>query len=364
MKNHNHSILHTISVLALVFLIFALLCRPETAFQAAEQGLSLWWQVVLPALLPFFITSELLVQLGAAKQLGQRLSPLMRPLFALPGPASLAVVMGFCAGFPTGAMVTASLYKEHLLEKREAERLLAFSNNAGPLYITAAVATGLLHCAQAAWILALSHYGLNLLLGILLGFFAPKRVLPRFSAATETGLVLEPLGKILKTAAQRAAANILLIGCFMVFFSVITAVLVPSTLSETRPLLYAALSGVLEMSLGINALAESSLPLRVILPWVAAQLAFGGFCVQAQVLAMIADSDLSPRLYLLSRPLHGIAAALFTAALFSSQSLPVLTEITLPQVSLLPLYLAQAAAAFLLWLLCCKLIPPHPKNNI
>ena len=150
----------------------------------------------------------------------------------------------------------------------------------------------------------------------------------------------------------------------MVFFSVITAVLVPSTLSETRPLLYAALSGVLEMSLGINALAESSLPLRVILPWVAAQLAFGGFCVQAQVVAMIADSDLSPRLYLLSRPPAWDRGSAFQPRRSFLAKAFRLTEITLPQVSLLPLYLAQAAAAFLLWLLCCKLIPPHPKNNI
>lgn len=350
--------------LALLFLTISFLCQPEAVFAAATAGLSLWAEVVLPSLLPFFILSELLIGIGAAAQLGQKLSPLMRPLFGQPGPASFAVVMGFCSGFPTGAAITASLYKQQLLEKREAERLVAFTNNAGPLYIVVAVATGLLHNPQSGILLALSHYGLNLVLGLLLGLKGRHQ---RSAAPPpyHTAAAAEPLAQIIKVAAQRAATNIILIGCYMTFFSVVSAMLAPPSLAQQAPLLYAALCGVWEMSLGVNAAANSGLALNAILPFVAAQLAFGGFSVQAQVVAMLADTDLSPKLYLLSRPLHALAAALLTTALLQWLPLPAVQMAPLPAASLLPLAVAQVAAAILLWLILCALAAIlHPKKNI
>lgn len=342
-------------------LVISLLLRPAAGFAAAADGLGLWYRVVVPSLLPFFIISELLLALGAAERAGRFLSPLMRPLFSLPGAASLAVVLGFSSGFPTGGAVTAGLYRSGLLSREEAGRLLAFTNNAGPLYISVAVATGLLGCPAAGLLLAAVHYGLDLLLGVVLGLWSRRcgaDMRPAQSRESEAGeAALPPFAVLLKAAAQRAAANIVLIGCYMVFFSVITAMLAPAALAGTRPLLFAAANGVWEMSLGMNALAGSGLPLRAVLPLAAAQLAFGGLSVQAQVLAMIADTDISPRYYLLSRPLHALASALLTAWLLPRVALPQPTAALpgLPAVPLLPLYLGLAAAAFLLWLAGCGL---------
>jgi len=120
-----------------------------------------------------------------------------------------------------------------------------------------------------------------------------------------------------------AFGNASLIGCYMTFFAVLLAMLKAGgiLLFMLRPLFFlgvpagaaaALASGLWEMSLGVEQAALAGLPLADSLPVIAAILAWGGFSVQAQVTAMIADTDISPGLYYLSRCLH--AALSFATA--------------------------------------------------
>ena len=310
-------------ILPLLLATAAMTLQPEKTVAAARSALTLWANAVVPSLLPFFILAELLVRLGAAQLAGRRLAPLMRPLFDLPGEAALGLVMGFCSGFPTGAAVAAELRRDGSVTAEEGGRLLAFTNNAGPLFVTATVASALLETPQAAALLCAAHYGINLLLGLALGRLSRARRGRRGqevpSPAHAAAPAAPPFAALMKAAAQRAAANLLLIGCYMAFFAVAAALLVPA---EGRPPLEAGISCLLEMSLGINALAESGLKTTALLPLVGAELAFGGLSVQMQVLALTADTDISPRLYLLSRPLHAALSAVFIRAMLPLLGLP------------------------------------------
>ena len=122
----------------LVLTVFMLI-NPRETVDAAGYGFKLWYMVIVPALLPFFIAAELLVGLGLAQFLGVLLEPVMRPLFCLPGCTSLVVAMGFTSGFPVGAILTKRLYEEELIKPQEAERLVSFTNNSSPLFIIGAV---------------------------------------------------------------------------------------------------------------------------------------------------------------------------------------------------------------------------------
>lgn len=337
-------------MLLLFLFLLALVLQPSQAYQAAEKGLALWWQVVAPALLPFFIVSELLLELGVASYLGPLLSRIMGPLFNLPGSAALAVAMGFCSGFPSGAAISAGLRRENSISARQGERLIAFTNNAGPLYITVSLATGLLGWPGAGLILAVSHYGADLLLGMGLGLWARVR---GEGVSTKAQAWEQPpvprtvlgIGGLLRNAAQRASGNILLIGCYMVFFSVFTAMLA-AALPSLPILLHSWLLGVFEMSLSIDLLAGSGFALEQLIPWVAAIISFGGLSVQAQVLAMIAGTDIRPRLYLLCRPIQAVLAFALASLLCRMLHLPVAAFSVPPQ----PQPLSLLAASSLLCL--------------
>jgi sporulation integral membrane protein YlbJ len=249
----------------------------------------------------------------------------MRPLFHLPGAASLAVVLGFCSGFPTGAAVTAGLWREGLISDEEGARLICFTNNSGPLYISVALATGLLACPQAAIILAIAHYGGNLLLGIALGWQRRQPSPQREQQRQQTQTAPRPLGIVLRAAAETAIRNILLIACYMVLFSVITALLVSEAWATAHPLAAGIMQGCFEMTLGLDTLADAGLPLTQTIPLAAAILAFGGFSVQMQVLAMVAETPIPARRYLLCRLLHVPLSWIIARLLCPLFSLPLAT---------------------------------------
>jgi sporulation integral membrane protein YlbJ len=341
-------------ITVLTALIISMVCAPATCFAAASQGLSLWWEVVVPALLPFFIISEILLELKVSRYLSRAMSPLMRPLFALPGSAALAVVLGFCSGFPSGAALTAALRREGAVSKTEGERLICFTNNSSLLYLTVAVAAGLFHCPAAALLLAIVHYGGNLMIGIILGAAARRRA--AYQLAGNINPVVEPaevappltdFGRILKAAASRAAANIAVIGCLMAFFAVLTGMIGSLPLPDL-PLLQGFYRGFWEMTLGVNALADSGLPLRQALPAAAALISFGGLSVQMQVLAMVGDTDIRIWPYLLSRLLHAAISYFGVALLYPLLSLPVvLAPAAVTGPAALPLLLSSLLACLI-----------------
>ena len=210
-NNRTYSSIFTFISIGLVIIM---IINPSQCFEAASSGLHLWYSVVVPSLLPFFIISEIMVSCGGAALIGRHLSSMMRPLFGQPGSAALAVVMGFCSGFPSGAALTASLRQAGLVSRDEASRLVAFTNNAGPLYIIVAVSTVLLDMPQAAWLLLAAHYGINLLIGICLG----RRRLGKntINTSIDTALYSQEStafnhspGALLKNAAKNAATNVI-----------------------------------------------------------------------------------------------------------------------------------------------------------
>ena len=97
----------TISTL---FLTFSLVLHPKPLCKLLF-GLNIWWEVVFPSLLPFFIIAELLISIGVVKFIGVILEPLMRPLFRAPGIGGFVWAMGMASGFPAGAKLSARLRK-------------------------------------------------------------------------------------------------------------------------------------------------------------------------------------------------------------------------------------------------------------
>ena len=124
-----------ISIIALLTILITVLIiiYSEESFQAALEGLKVWWEIVFPSLLPFFIIAEILMGLGVVHFLGALLEPLMRPLFRVPGVSVFAMAMGLASGYPIGAKITANLRQKNLCTKTEGERLLSFTNTAEPL---------------------------------------------------------------------------------------------------------------------------------------------------------------------------------------------------------------------------------------
>ncbi|MFD1735701.1 sporulation integral membrane protein YlbJ [Bacillus salitolerans] len=373
----------------------ALISFPQESFDASIRGLEMWWEVVFPSLLPFFIVSEMLIGFGVVNFIGVLLEPIMRPLFRVPGVGGFVWAMGMASGFPAGAKLTARLRQEKQLTAIEAERLVSFTNSSNPLFIFGAVAVGFFHNPKIGIVLALAHYFGNICVGLLMRFHgAPKQNKGERSSEKNSKLSFKnafyalhhtrlndkrPLGKLLGDAVMSSIQTLLMIGGFIILFSVLNRLLtlvhitdilgyfisfLLSVLSLPSELSVPLISGLFEITLGSQMTSETTnvdLAHKVVIT--SFILAFCGFSVQAQVASILSETDIRFKPFFIARIFHGFFASCFAYILWEpfyvhfqsnesvSKAVPVMNFIEKSSTNLLQLWNAMAKIGPLITLL-------------
>src|SRR5690625_6751956 len=82
-------------------LMFLLIKYRDESFEASLRGLHMWWEVVFPSLLPFFITAEILIGYGVVTFIGAVFEAIMRPIFNVPFVGCVAWMMVMASGYPS-----------------------------------------------------------------------------------------------------------------------------------------------------------------------------------------------------------------------------------------------------------------------
>lgn len=129
---------NAISIIFVLFTIF-LVIFSKSNLTAAKNGLKLWANNVVPSLLPFFIATNLLSHTNIIKYVSKACNKFMRPIFNVPGECAFAFILGLISGYPVGAKIVTDLKDNNLCTTEEAERMLCFTNNSGPLFIIGTV---------------------------------------------------------------------------------------------------------------------------------------------------------------------------------------------------------------------------------
>jgi sporulation integral membrane protein YlbJ len=339
---------HPLSITALGALIIVLLMSvfPTETLHSSLRGLSIWWQVLFPALFPFFVISEILLGFGIVHFFGKLLDPFMRPLFRLPGIGGFVVTMGYISGYPVGARLTAQLWEQRLVNRTEGERLVAFTTTSDPIFLIGAVSVGFFQNAALAPVLAAAHYGGGLIIGFLMRFHdrhaplsavkksidiagglkkrRPSRIAEALKAMHEARLLDgRGLGRLLQDSIQSALRLMIVVGGLVVFFSVVMEMLTHAGIVEAlaealrycfgliglpKPLADAGIFGLFEVTLGARAAGTAGTGLMhqaALAAWV---LSWGGLSVHAQIASLLSRTDLRYRPFLLARLLHSFIA--------------------------------------------------------
>ena len=268
-----------------------LILDSQTAVEGAKTGIDLCIRTVIPSLFPFFIISSILTSSLSGQSLFF-LKPLGR-LYGIPAGAESLLLIGFLGGYPVGAQAVSSAYNSGSLTKSQAERMLAFCNNAGPAFLFGVVSQ-FFPSAVIPWVLWMIHLAGALMVAILIPHEpAQAATLP---PAKEPSLT-QAMQQSLRTMAAVCGWVILfrvLIGFFYRWFLWILPV-------ELQVLII----GCLELSNGCMELAGvADLPTRFLL--CSGMLAFGGLCVTMQTLSVV--KGLSVKHYLLGKLMQTIAA--------------------------------------------------------
>ncbi len=380
-----------------IFITLSLVMFPEHAFEAAVNGLNVWWNVVFPALLPFFICAEILMGLGVVHFMGVLLEPLMRPVFNVPGEGSFVMAMGLASGFPIGSILTTRLREQNMCTKLEGERLMSFTNTADPLFMFGAVAVGMFGNAALGATIAIAHYLSSLSTGLIMRFHGYNQEKP-VSSKRSGSIILRaltklyearkkdgrPLGQLMGDAILKSMNTLLLIGGFIILFSVLIKIMeVLGALSLLSAVLFKILApigiepglipslihGFFEVTLGSQQAGAAPAAVPLIQKTMAAGfiIAWSGLSVHAQVASIISKTDMSIRPFFFARFIHGILAAIYTFLLmkpaqtvFREVSVPVFLH-TQPQSTISfwlerLIFISSQLFLFVLILLCISMV--------
>lgn len=306
-----------------LLLLSCILTHSQMSLSYAAMGLRLWFEKMIPSLLPFMILSGIMVRMKLTDKVAMLIYPIVKPIYKVRKNVCYAMLMGFLCGFPMGARVVDDLYTRQMIGKREAEYLLAFCNNIGPVYFCSFVLPLLGRQLVLPYLFGM--YGIPLLYGLVLrytrfrdldSFFKPRQETIRptanlvaceddsavfcrdVSRKTSSG---ERLLEEIDSSIQASVQSMLSLGGYMILFNLLN--LVPHLLLG-RPL--AALSPLLEITGGLQMLGDS-FPLYSLIV-----LSFGGLSCIAQTYSCIGGSDLSIGDYIL----HKIILTLLNGAFY------------------------------------------------
>ena len=357
-----------VMALGAVVLTVCMVKYPDISFEAAAQGLQVWFEIVFPALLPFFIAGQVLMGLGVVHFLGVLLEPFMRPVFNIPGAGAFVMAMGLASGYPIGAVLTAELRRKEMITRVEAERLMSFTNTADPLFMFGAVAVGMFGIVQVGVTISLAHYISTIMVGLLLRFYGRRMdyPLPTGDKVQRKGHILSralkslyearekdgrAFGQLMGDAIRESVNTLLLVGGFIILFSVVIKVATLIGLTTGLSIFFARLltplgfqptladaciSGLFEITIGshlagsaVSASGPGLAPLIQRVAIASGIIAWSGLSVHCQVAAIIVGTDIRMGAFIIARCLHAVLATIVAIFLFKYGA-PVITKITVP----------------------------------
>lgn len=244
---------------------------------STEQGVKLCLNSLIPSLFPFLFLSAIVTDAFWEKD-GVFFRFLGR-LFQIPAGGSSLLIPALLGGYPAGAQTIAENYETGRLSGEEAQRLLAYCNNAGPSFLFGIVAFQF----PEPW-MAWSLWVIHILSAAMVSRFYPMGASGMHILARKEQSISAHLIRSLRTMAMICG--------WVILFRVLLGFLDKWFLWYFPKELRIAVWGILELSNGCCSLTEiASIPMRFIL--CSGMLSFGGICITMQTASLISDLSLS-----------------------------------------------------------------------
>ena len=135
MMSNKSRFLSALQLLFLCLLAFSILRAPASACSYSALALQLWFEKMIPSLFPFMVLSGLIVRLNLGRDISLPAYPLLGRLYRISRTMCTTLITGFLFGFPLGAKTIAEQYSLGQLSREQAQYLLSFCNNIGPVYL-------------------------------------------------------------------------------------------------------------------------------------------------------------------------------------------------------------------------------------
>lgn len=297
----------TLFFITILCTLLYLLCFPKDAFQASKDGLLLWFNTILPSLLPFLILSDFLIHTGKIPHILAHFSGFFQTCFGLTTYGAYALFLGLFCGYPMGAKLTADLLREQKIHEEEACYLLTFSNNASPMFITAYILLNTLN-VQGYTLATFCILYLSIFLTSVIFRFRYHRFSVVVPAKEKETSLKSSLGRLIDISIMNGFETITRLGGYIILFSIGASMI--TRITAPFPALSWVLPGVVEITTGIRQIAASPLSFPVKYLLILTVTSFGGFSAMAQTKGMLSGTPLSIKVYFVGKLLNAVCTFL------------------------------------------------------
>lgn len=312
-----NNIKKAVSILLFLIVFFGLITNSTACIDGVSKGLDICLRVIIPSLFVFTVCSLCLLRF-CGTFIGSLFAPVLSPIFNISTAGVLPFLLGLLGGYPIGAKLTAELYLSGKLEKGEAERLLSFCNNAGPMFIIGAVGSGFLGNAKTGAMLYIIHILSAVTVGIVTGIFAPPVKKINYLDAIKKewdSVTVPPFFSLVTDSAKDAVRTMSVICANILLFQAVISILNEMPLFAVLPPVLS--NGLLELSSGVAVSTGTQL---VSLSFI---LSFGGLCIHMQTESVLSKSGLDTKRYYVGKMCAAVFSAVYTKLFMVACVVPV-----------------------------------------
>lgn len=316
-KNNHTKKNRTLVRCGLFLFLILIITQPISALNGAKTGLLLWFNTVLPTLLPFIILSNFIIRFQVTDYICKIFSPVLKRIFRISDIGCYPIIIGILSGYPMGAKTCSDLIKEGLLDREEGQYIMILVGNASYMFLTSFLAVSSLAIPGRKYQILVVIYLSSIISATL------YRILSRYRRKNHTSMPDTSSISIAEYAEETPLSmttvdhcildgftTITKVGGYIIMFSVLTQVL-SGLLGSIGPLRFLLL-GSLEITIGIYLIASSAMTLTKKIVLTITITSFGGFSSLAQIGSVIENSGLSLKSYLHYKIINSIVAFLLS----------------------------------------------------
>lgn len=297
-------------------LITYLIIYPKSSIDSVISGTDLFVKSVFPTLFPFLIFTNILTSYGGISLFGKLFGNFLAIPLRISKNSIFPIIISFICGYPLGIKYSNDLHNKNLISDNEFQRLVNIASNASPLFLIGTVGISMLNNKTFGYILIAANY----LSCILISYFIPNKKSLTQIKKSENIKFKNNFSEILKLSLENATKTCVLVGGFIILFSLIKEILTNNIFSqilfEKIPLIKPILIGIFEITNGINILSQMNISPHIKLSIISALCSFSGICIILQCYSLVyKNKDFKLNKYILYKIIQAIISFLITLVL-------------------------------------------------
>ncbi|MGN0437711.1 MAG: hypothetical protein ACI4F4_04250 [Lachnospiraceae bacterium] len=231
----------------------------------------MWYQILIPTLLPFIIITNTLSETNSYLYLTKKI----QGIFQSDTNELILIILGNLCGYPIGGIILNQFIKKNLISAERKNTLLPLASQASPMFIIGYIYSNILNKQYPLFILLFAIY-----IPTIIAYIASQKKKPTYHNST---YAIHNKEMIITESFLQAAKTIVLIGIYVMIFSIAYEILLPFCNHSIFKLILSSL----EITTGLNVIKSINMNEKLMLPFIGMLSTFGGFCSIFQIKCVI-----------------------------------------------------------------------------